>query len=129
MTTTAELTEQLTRTAAGAWGEEAAIWLLATHGHWLPELQRCGLIRNQSMNNGGTATVIRGLAGKTSGLIGTTSEWQVLDLAMGLYRSNGTPLFNLNSLDEQNRRLVLHAIAWASGGRAWAESLSLVATA
>ena len=120
------LAARLAATAAGTWGEEAAVWLLDQHRHWLPELQRCGLIREQPTAGGGTATVIHGIVGMTNGLIGTPSEWQVLDLAMALYRSNTTPLFNLTSLDEGNRRLVLHAVAWTAGGRDWAESLRLV---
>jgi hypothetical protein len=125
MTQPANLADRLAATAAGTWGEEAAIWLLDTHGHWLPELDRCGHIHTQAAN-GWTATVIDDYVGDDHYLIGTPSEGQVLDIAMALYRGEThTSLSGLTSLDEQNRRLVLHAVAWAAGGRRWADSLNL----
>jgi hypothetical protein len=121
------LADRLAATAAGTWGEEAAIWLLDTHGHWLPELERCGHIHTQPAN-WPSATVIDGYVGDDHHLIGTPSEGQVLDIAMALYRGDTqTSLGQLTSLDEQNRRLILHAVAWAAGGRHWADSLNLTA--
>jgi hypothetical protein len=123
---TADLATRLADTAAGTWGEEAAIWLLVQHGHWLPELERCGHIR-QVPANGWTATIIDGYVGDDSYLIGTPSEGQVLDIAMALYRGETqTSLSRLTSLDEQNKRLVLYALAWAAGGRDWANSLRFI---
>lgn len=122
-----DLAQRLADTAAGTWGEEAAIWLLDMHDHWLPELDRCGFIAKV---RAGTQTVIRFGAIHTdrTELIGTRSEWQVLKTAADLA---GKPIDDwfaqdLTSLDEANRRLVLHAIAWTAGGRAWADQLGLV---
>lgn len=125
-----DLTERLAATAAGTWGEEAAVWLLAEHSHWLPELERCGLIDEMPMAGGGTATVVRfgAINPERTPMVGTRSEWQVLRTAADLA---GKPIDdwhaeNLTSLDEDNRRLVLHAIAWGAGGRDWAKSLGLL---
>lgn len=124
------IADRLTATAAGTWGEEAAIWLLDTHGHWLPELDRCGYIAKV---RAGTATIVRfrEIYAEHTRLIGTRSEWQVLRTAADLA---GQPFDDwaardLNSLDEQNRRLVLHAVAWAAGGRHWADQLGLLTPA
>lgn len=120
------LATRLADTAAGTFGEEAAVWLLDQHGHWLPELERCGLIREVPAQ-GWTATVISGGIGRGMGLIGTASEWQVLNIAMALYRDESTQFVSLTSLDSGNRLLALHAIAWAMGGRAYADGLGLLA--
>ncbi len=128
MKPTTSLVDRLAATAAGTWGEEAAIWLLNTHGHWLPELDRCGHIHTQPAN-GWTATLIDDYVGDDHYLISTPSEGQVLDIAMALYRGKTqTSLSGLTTLDEQNRRMVLHAIAWAAGGRHWADQLGLLAS-
>ncbi|WP_333745585.1 hypothetical protein [Streptomyces sp. IBSBF 2950] len=126
MTATDTLAQQLTNAAQGSPNREAAVWLLAEHGHWLPELQRAGLITARQvpdqadLNWGGTAW-------HTAELIGTASEFQVLGIARALVHPDlQTGLNDLTRLDEDNRRLVLHALAWASGGRAWAKSLRLL---
>lgn len=125
-----DLAQRLADTAAGTWGEEAAIWLLDIHDHWLRELERCGFIAKV---RGGTATIVRfrAIDIERTNLIGTRSEWQVLKVAADLA---GKPIDDwfakdLNSLDERNRRLVLHAIAWTAGGRAYADQLGLLAAA
>ncbi|WP_073947593.1 hypothetical protein [Streptomyces kebangsaanensis] len=123
------LAARLGERAAGSWQEEAAVWLLATHGHWLPELQRTRLIIDDG--NGSSRIAWRHVASAclSSGdgpLIGTVSEWQVLRLACVLTGRHVLSLANLSSLDEPNRRLALHAMAWAAGGRAWADSLALL---
>jgi hypothetical protein len=131
MNTTPELTEQLTRTAAGTWGEEAAIWLLAKHDHWLPELQRCGIIHKAG---GGTLTVISYRAidpdPNYTKLNGSEADWEILRIASTLA---GTPFIRaeiqrLTRLSEDDCCLALHAIAWASNGRDWADSLRLIAS-
>ncbi|MFJ9771160.1 hypothetical protein ACIRVF_07945 [Kitasatospora sp. NPDC101157] len=128
MTNTTALAERLARTAAGTWGEEAAIWLLTEHGHWIEELDRLGLIGEQPMAGGGTATLIRWRQ-FTEDLrpVGTGSEIQVLNIARApAWPDAATTFRSLASLDETNRRLVLHAIAWAAGGQGWAKSLRLL---
>jgi len=122
-----DLAQRLADTAAGTWGEEAAIWLLDMHDHWIPELERCGYIAKV---NAGRNTIIRFRAIDTerTELIGTRSEWQVLRVAADLA---GTPIDDwfaqhLTALDERNRRLVLHAVAWAAGGRDYADQLGLL---
>jgi hypothetical protein len=118
----ADLIDRLTATAAGTWSQEAAIWLLDQHGHWLPELERCGLIRDVT-GSISLDTIIEGSIVEASGLIGTESEWQVLGVALALYRGDAIAacLRNLASLDEHNVRLVLHAIAWSARGKTWAD--------
>ncbi|MFB7575371.1 hypothetical protein [Streptomyces sp. NPDC056165] len=116
--------------AAGSWQEEAALWLLATHGHWLPQLQGAHMVADDG--NGQSRIAWRHVASAclTAGdgpLVGTTSEWQVLRLACLLTGRHALGLANLNSLDEPNKRLALHAMAWAAGGRAWADTLALLA--
>ncbi|WP_392749434.1 hypothetical protein [Streptomyces sp. LN590] len=123
------LAARLAERAAGAWQEEAAVWLLATHDHWLPELERTGLIHD---DGDGYRIAWRQVASTclSAGdgpLVGTPSEWQVLRLACLLTGRHALSLANLSLLDETNKRLALHAVAWASSGRAWADSLTLLA--
>jgi hypothetical protein len=119
---TPDLIARLAESAAGSWGPEAAVWLLAEHGHWLPELERDGLIDSDARIDWEEVACQAG----PRGLIGTPSELQVLGVAVALAVTASTPLQNLASLDEENRRLVLTAIAWAAGGSDWAWSLRLV---
>jgi hypothetical protein len=124
---TTNIATRLARTAAGSSQQEAAVWLLIKHFHWLPELSRNGLIDTEGVSD--DYAVIdweeAGCRADAHHLIGTPSELQVLFVACALASTDHTPLFNLSSLDETNRRLVLHAIAWAAGGRAWADTLCL----
>jgi hypothetical protein len=115
-----DLITRLTETAAGSWGHEAAVWLLAEHGHWLPELARLNLI-----DYGADDASIRWDAIRSTALPCSGSEFQVLDLARALASNRAAALTDLTSLDEPNRRLVLTAIAWAAGGSDWAWSLRL----
>lgn len=127
---TTDLATRLGERAAGAWQEEAAVWLLATHGHWLPELERTGLIHDDGDGHSRIAwrqVAVACLSAGDGPLIGTLSEWQVLRLACLLTGRHALPLANLSLLDETNRRAALHAVAWASGGRAWADSLAVLA--
>lgn len=119
------LADLLAETAEGTWGKEAAVWLLNQHGHWIDELDRHGLIETDDEY----AEILWKRIATRSTLIGTDSERQVLDIARALAASGSTFLQDLTSLDEQNRRLVLHAIAWAMGGRDWARTLSLMPVA
>jgi hypothetical protein len=122
---TADLAQRLARTAAGTWGEEAAIWLLTQHGHWIDELDRLGLIRDLS-DDGWAVISWNQFNDESRRPVGTGSEIQVLNIARALAWSDAaTPFRNLASLDQQNKRLVLHAIAWATGGRDWADTLCL----
>ncbi|MFF3516144.1 hypothetical protein [Streptomyces sp. NPDC002573] len=123
------LAARLGERAAGSWQEEAAVWLLASHGHWLPELQRTRLIVADGDGQSRIAWRQVASACLSAGdgpLIGNPAEWQVLRLACVLTGRHVLSLANLNALDEPNRRLALHAVAWASGGRAWAASLGLL---
>lgn len=120
------LADLLMWTAEGTFGEEAAVWLLDQHGHWLDELDRLDLIRHDSTGY----SFVRWDEFTEARPVGTGSEIQVLNVAHALATANGsangvTSFRGLTSLDESNRRLVLHAIAWAMGGRAWARSLYL----
>ncbi|MGW3246608.1 hypothetical protein [Streptomyces sp. NPDC001070] len=115
--------------AASSWQEEAAVWLLATHGHWLGELQRTQLVIADTDGQSRIAwrqVASACLTAADGPLIGTLSEWQVLRLACVLTGRHALSLADLNSLDETNKRLALHAVAWASGGRTWADSLALL---
>lgn len=129
MNHTTALAARLGERAAGSWHEEAAVWLLASHGHWLSELQRTRLIHDDAEGQSRIAWRRVASACLSAGdgpLIGTLPQWQVLRLACVLTGRHVLSLANLSSLDEANRRLALHAMAWASGGRAWAASLDLL---
>ncbi|MCT9003506.1 hypothetical protein [Streptomyces rhizosphaerihabitans] len=123
------LTARLRERAAGSWHEEAAVWLLTSHGRWLPELERTRLIHNDAEGRSRIAWPLVASACLSAGdgpLIGTPSEWQVLRLSCVLTGRHVLSLANLSLLDEPDRRRALHAMAWASGGRAWAASLALL---
>jgi hypothetical protein len=127
MSTTPEptLAERLAATASGNWNLEAAVWLLTEHGHWLPELHRRGLI-DTGTEYPGYAEIHWRRSATTRGLVGTDSELQVLDVARALAIRGSAFLDNLTSLDEANKRLMLHAVAWAAGGQDWAKTLGLL---
>jgi hypothetical protein len=121
------LATRLATHAHGDRGEEAAVWLLTEHGRWLPVLERAGLIH--ASDDHGTVVIwsqaaTQCLIRPNSGLIGTPSEWQVLAVACSLTGRHALGWGELASLDETNVRLVLHAVAWAARGRAWADALS-----
>ncbi|MFI5799093.1 hypothetical protein [Streptomyces sp. NPDC051677] len=123
------LCTRLGERAAGSWHEEAAVWLLATHGHWLPELESTQLVVDDGDGQARIAWRQVASACLSAGdgpLIGTVAEWQILRLACVLTGRHALSLANLDSLDETNRRLALHAMAWAAGGHAWAASLGLL---
>ncbi|MEU4095523.1 hypothetical protein [Streptomyces sp. NPDC026673] len=123
------LATRLGERAAGSWQEEAAVWLLGSHGHWLPELERTQLVIADADGQSRIAWRQVAAACLSAGdgpLIGTLSEWQVLRLACVLTGRHALSLANLSALDEPNKRLALHAMAWAAGGRAWAASLGLL---
>ncbi|MGW1801682.1 hypothetical protein ACWCQN_38640 [Streptomyces sp. NPDC001984] len=130
MNQTTALSARLGECAAGSWQEEAAVWLLASHGHWLEELQRTQLVIADADGCSRIAwrqVTSACLSVGDGPLIGTRSEWQVLRLACVLTGRHALSLADLDSLDETNKRLALHAVAWAAGGRAWADSLALLA--
>jgi len=121
---------RLAERAAGSWHEEAAVWLLDAHGHWLDELQRTKLVVTDADGRSRIAWRQVASACLSAGdgpLIGTLSEWQILRMACVLTGRHSLSLADLNLLDEANKRLALHALAWASGGREWADSLALLA--
>lgn len=123
------LAARLGERAAGSWQEEAAVWLLASHGHWIPELERTRLIHNDGEGQHRIAWRLVASACLSAGdgpLIGTLPEWQVLRLACVLTGRHALSMANISLLDEPDKRLALHAMAWASGGRAWAASLALL---
>ncbi|MEU3342248.1 hypothetical protein [Streptomyces sp. NPDC006668] len=123
------LCARLGERAAGSWQEEAAVWLLATHGHWLPELQRTRLIDTDADGESRISWRNVAIACLNAGdgqLTGTVEAWQILRLACVLTGRHVLSLANLFVLDEQNKRLALHAMAWAAGGRVWAASLGLL---
>ena len=119
-----DLIDRLTNTAAGDWQREAPVWLLAEHGHWLPQLDQKRLIlhdTDEPYSRIRWQQVAAQARRTTLTLIGSGSEWQVLEIACALAGMPGMSWRSLASLDETNRRLVLHATAWAGGGRAWAD--------
>ncbi|MFE2578837.1 hypothetical protein [Streptomyces sp. NPDC059378] len=123
------LCARLGECAAGSWQEEAAVWLLATHGYWLSELERTGLIIDDESSQARIAWRHVAAACLNAGdgpLTATADQWQVLRLACMLTGRHVLSLANLTILDEPSRRLALHAMAWAAGGHAWAASLSLL---
>ncbi|MGW1626308.1 hypothetical protein [Streptomyces sp. NPDC002172] len=123
------LCARLGEKAAGSWQEEAAVWLLATHGYWLPELQRTRLIYTDTDGESRISWRNVAVACLNAGdgqLAGTAEAWQVLRLACVLTGRHVLSLANLYALDEQNKRLALHATAWAAGGHQWAASLGLL---
>jgi hypothetical protein len=123
------LGSRLGERAAGSWQEGAAVWLLASHGHWLPELQRTRFVIDDGDGYSRIAWRQVASACLSAGdgqLIGTGSEWQVLRLACLLTGRHALSLADLQSLDEPNKRIALHAMAWAAGGRAWADTLGLL---
>lgn len=127
---TTDLATRLAERAAGAWQEEAAVWLITHHGHWLPELERTGLIHDDGDGRSRIAwrqVASTCLSAGDGPLTGTPVEWQVLRLACLLTGRHALSLANLSLLDEPTKRMGLHAVAWASGGRAWADSLALLA--
>ncbi|MDX3165912.1 hypothetical protein PV516_19180 [Streptomyces scabiei] len=120
------LAHQLATTVSGSTNEEAALWLLAESGHWLDELDRVGLI-TRDPDSDRARVDWPGTAAQRYQLIGTDSEFQVLRIARALAHPDlGADFPHLSRLDETNRRLVLHAIAWAASGRAWAKQLRLL---
>ncbi|WP_324787155.1 hypothetical protein [Streptomyces sp. H51] len=123
------LCARLGERAAGSWQEEAAVWLLATHGHWLPELERARMVIDDGDDQFRIAWRHVAAACLNAGdgpLSGTMEQWQILRLACVLTGRHVLSLANLFTLDELNRRLALHATAWAAGGHAWATSLGLI---
>ncbi|REE61470.1 hypothetical protein BX257_4049 [Streptomyces sp. 3212.3] len=129
---TTALATRLGERAAGSWQQESAVWLLAAHGHWLPELERGQLVAVDGDGRPRIAWRLVASACLSAGdgpLIGNLAEWQILRLACLLTGRHALSLSDISSLDEHNRRLALHAIAWASGGRQWAESLGLLPAA
>ncbi|MFD7769883.1 hypothetical protein [Streptomyces sp. NPDC059787] len=123
------LCARLGERAAGSWQEEAAVWLLATHGHWLPELQRVRLIIDDGDGRSRIAWRQVASACLSAGdgpLIGTGSEWQILRLACVLTGRHALSLADLTQMNEHTKRLALHAMAWAAGGHAWATGLALL---
>ncbi|MEV8544564.1 hypothetical protein [Streptomyces sp. NPDC051572] len=119
------LAHQLATTVTGTPREEAAVWLLIEHGHWLPELGRVGLISVTTDPDRARIDWAR-TATDVGDLVGTVGEHLVLRVARSLARPEHQTDLNLSHLDESNRLLVLHAFAWAASGRAWAKSLGLL---
>jgi hypothetical protein len=141
---TDDLYEALQKTAEGDWGREAAVELLILHGRWLTALEEHGYIGGyhddvdhahgvtddpyvkwQDVFNVLTRTTV---AARTDAeralLVGSNTERNVLLVACSLGR--GTPVSlsrAFDSLDENNRLLVLHAIAHSMGGRRYAETV------
>lgn len=127
MTDTTTLAERLTDSATTQ-GQKAAIWLLDQTG-WLPRLEPKHIAREYTDPDdlddfSLTMYVQYGMA--LSDIPGSPAERQILRIAGALAHEELAHLDDLSSLDENNRRLTLHAIAWAAGGRQWAESLQLI---
>lgn len=122
-----------------SWRIEAASWLLAEHGyprsHWPEQLDAAGLVEWFDETNGedvpagtpGAVAFVRWLdlaeaLGKEplgAKLMGTGSEMGMLRFAVGLVNGRGGNWgAHISSLDSDNQRIVLGAMAWAMGGRA-----------
>ena len=111
----------LLRAALGDYSDEAAILLLITSGHWLPQLQHTGLITLDGHVDG------EGLwahiawpdldgALRIGTIIGRSSDQQVLRAAASIADGHPVDLGDLAAgLDRRALTLVLAAIAHAAG--------------
>ncbi len=111
----------LLRAALGDYSDEAAILLLITSGHWLPQLQRTGLITLDGNVDG------EGLwahivwpelaeAVRIGTITGSSSERWVLHAAASIADGHPVDLGDLAAgLDRRALTLVLAAIAHAAG--------------
>jgi len=129
MTAWTETAQTLLDTARreGILRKEAACWLLAECGagrsKWPDALQEAGYITwtHQEEEDWDLADVqwerLAGDLARSDPLYGTGAELCVLRFACSLVTGTGGPWGDdLPRLDHTNRRLVLGAIAWASGG-------------
>ncbi|RFU83649.1 hypothetical protein DY218_27465 [Streptomyces triticagri] len=150
---TLSLHEQLTASAQGDWGLEAAVDLLAAHGRWLPTLDQHGWITYGSdcfedcepgCDTAHTTDIEyaaidwTGISGALlidrrtrdteerdyALLVGSGSERGMLQLACSIAAGTQTSVRGaLSSLDSGNLRLALRAIMHAARGRAYAEEV------
>ncbi|WP_336031974.1 hypothetical protein [Geodermatophilus sp. FMUSA9-8] len=111
----------LLRAALGDYSDEAAILLLLTSGHWLPQLQRAGLITlDGNVDGAGLWAHINwpDLDGalRIGTITGSTSQRQVLRAAASIADGHPVDLGDLAAgLDRHALTLVLAAIAHAAG--------------
>lgn len=120
------LVAHLNTAAEGLDEQEAAIWLLAEHGRWLPRLDQQQLILRDPVGPYARIKwnrISQQWRNGESKLTGTDIELQVLHIARAIATRAPTPLDGLGGLSETDTRLVLHAIAWAAKGQAWADAL------
>ena len=111
----------LLRAALGDYSDEAAILLLITSGHWLPQLQHRGLITlDGNVDGEGLWAHIAwpDLDGalRIGTITGSSSERQVLQAAASIADGHPVDLGDLAAgLDRRALTLVLAAIAHAAG--------------
>lgn len=98
----------------------AAAWLLIEHGHWLPMLDKAGLLETWTTNGVQYARprLVDALEMLDSGrgeLYASGSEHRILALTASLAQSHPVNMsWVLDSLDKTNGRLVMEAIGRAT---------------
>lgn len=107
----------LLRAALGDYSDEAAILLLITSGHWLPQLQHAGLITvDGNVEGEGLWAHINWPDLDGALRIGRSSDHQVLRAAASIADGHPVDLGDLAAgLDRHALTLVLAAIAHAAG--------------
>lgn len=111
----------LLRGALGDYSDEAAVLLLITSGHWLPQLQHAGLITlDGNVDGEGLWAHIAwpdvDAAFRSGTITGTSSDHQVLQAAASIADGHPVDLGDLAAgLDRRALTLVLAAIAHAAG--------------
>ncbi|SFF94496.1 hypothetical protein [Blastococcus tunisiensis] len=111
----------LLRAALGDYSDEAAILLLITAGHWLPQLQNTGLITlDGNVDGDGLWAHIAwsdlDAAMRIGTITGNSSERRVLQAAVSIADAYPVDLGDLaGGLDHRALTLVLAAIAHAAG--------------
>lgn len=118
----APLGERLIGAALGNPEQEAAAWLLVSHGHWIEEIERLGAYT--VFGPGSPAVSWESLTRDRA--VATASEWFVLSTARALAEGTPVDIALLACLDEVNVCRVLHAMAWATRGEDWAAGLGLL---
>ncbi|MFF3493763.1 hypothetical protein ACFYWS_20690 [Streptomyces sp. NPDC002795] len=120
-----DLIARLTAEPATTRQEDAAVWLLDTHGHWLPRLVAAGFLTDSADGPGihWRNTAAACLGAFEGRMDGSEADWQILRLALALTGRHVMSLSDLALLEGTARKQAVIAFAWAAGGRAYADNL------